>query len=428
MFHECRKIRNLIASVEEACERFSRFRIDGEIASERTFRMQVEVMKRFCRTLHEEKYELEVADNIGEKHINAVFDSWVLKDDLSPKTLQNQKSRVRIFFASLGKQQLAKHVAEIESRYPDKYPMGFRVKTVAETSKSWRGAEIDVDMLIVQARELDLRFAAMLGLARNFGLRKKECLLINPWKADKGNVLVLDGNITKNGRYREVSFRDGVYGQNQRAALDDAKRQCKRNEYLGWPGLTLKQCERRYYHYTRQLGLTKEDIGMTGHGLRAGHAEDVMLMSGVLPATLGGTKSMTSAFRRKAVKYDTSKTLGHNREVITGAYVGSDTHRLKPNVALGYKLGDAFARACINETVQLWISERPRESHQHPGMLELSEVQMQTAMITAQITDDGEEVERLTLKQLLKLDKSVFAQVEERLELVGFSLIGDDDD
>ena len=87
------KTKRLIASFEAVCEANGRKRVNGATASERTFRMQVEIMKQFARTLHGAGYMVEDTGNLGEKHINAVFDAWVEKG-LSAKTLQNQRRRI----------------------------------------------------------------------------------------------------------------------------------------------------------------------------------------------------------------------------------------------------------------------------------------------------------------------------------------------
>jgi hypothetical protein len=416
------KLKRLIATIEAVCEAKGRTRVNGAVASERTFRMQIEVMKQFARTLHDKGYIVESCENLGERHVNAVFDSWVHEKELSNKTLQNQKSRVKQFMHWLGKPNLADYVSRIDERYVDKLPQGFRVKTVAEESKSWRGAEVDIAELFSKARELDSRYAAMLMLERAFGLRKKEVLLIKLWKADKGDKLELVGEITKNGRYREVAIREGEYGQMQRQILDYAKGKCRRWESMAWPDVTLAQAEQRYYWLNRQLGLTKKDLGMTGHGLRAGHAEDIMLLRGVLPSTLGGTKDMASERGRTAARYDASRTLGHNREIITSAYIGTESNKPKPNASLGYRFGEAIVGFGDGE-VLLWVSEKPEPVEGRPGESVLPREKAQLAYVTAQVVLDGREVDRLSVKQLVRKHRGIFADVEDRMQTIGLTLL-----
>jgi site-specific recombinase XerD len=416
------KTKRLIASMETVCEANGRTRVNGAIASERTFRMQIEVMKQFARTLHEKGYMVEDCANLSEKHVNAVFDAWVHKG-LSAKTLQNQKSRVKHFFSWMKKPQLAHYVSEIESRYKEQMPKGFRVKTVAEESKSWRGAEVDLAELFRKAMTLDSRYAAMLMMARAFGLRKKEVLMIKVWKADKGDKLELVSNITKNGRSREVPMREGEYGQMQRQILEYAQSQCRRRESLGWQDVNFAQAEQRYYGLNRRLGLTKKDLGITGHGLRAGHAEDIMLLKNVLPATMGGTKEMSSATRRTAARYDASRTLGHNREVIASAYIGSESSKPKLNASLGHRFGKSFSGFGIEGEVVLWVTEKPEPVEGMPGQFSLPGVKAQLAYVTAQIVVDGKEVDRLNVKQLVRKHRGSFGETEERLLSIGLSLL-----
>jgi len=419
------KTKRLIGTMEAVCEAKGRVRVNGAVASERTFRMQMEVMKQFARTLHELGYMVEDCENLGEKHINAVFDAWVGRG-LSSKTLQNQKSRVKQFFHWMGKKNLGEYVSGIEGRYVEKMPNGFRVKTVAEESKSWRGAGVDMEGLIRKAKGVDARYAAMLMLEMGFGLRKKEALLIKVWKADKGDKLELVSEITKNGRYREVEIREGEYGEMQRRILEYAKRQCRRWEGMAWPDLTLAQAEQRYYALNRQIGLTKADLGMTGHGLRAGHAEDVMLLRGVLPATMGGTKDMNGGITRVAARYDTSRTLGHNREVITSAYIGTEGSKPKAGVSLGYRLGEPISGYGIVGEVQLWVTEQAQEVEGEPGRYELRGEKRQLACVTAQVLEGGEEVDRLNVRQLVRKHRGVFGEVEERMNGIGLTLLAGD--
>lgn len=426
-FGDSRKTKLLIASIEVVCEANGRKRVNGAVASERTFRLQKEVMRQFARTLHEKGLMIEYANNLGEKHIDAVFDAWVIEKGLSPKTLQNQKSRVKLFFQWLGKPNLADYIGRIEARYADRLPNGFRARTVADRSRSWRGADVDLQELFRRAMAIDTRYAAMLMLQRAFGLRKKEALLIKPHKADKGDKLELVGAITKNGRYREVLIRDGEYGAMQRRILEYAKEKCRRWESMAWPDVTLAQAEQRYYGLNRQIGLTKSDMGLTGHGLRAGHAEDVMLLGGMLPATMGGTKRMASENCRKAARYDASRTLGHNREVITSAYVGSETRKPKAGSSLGYQFGIPITGFGITGEVLLWVTEKPEPVEGQPGQFELPREKSQVAYVTAQILNDGIEGDRLNVRQLVRAYRGTFAEVEDRMQLIGLTLLAGED-
>lgn len=417
------KTRRLLESVEMVVEAHGRIRVNGAVASERTFRLQMEVMKTFARVLHQLGYLIEDARNLRSKHIDAVFDHWVLERDLAVKTLQNNKSRIKLFCKWIDKNELSDHVAQIETRYPKKYPKGFRVRTVADGSKSERGIGLDVDGLIAQAMELDSRYAAMLLLERWFGLRKKEALLIKPWRADKGDRLELSSAITKNGRPRNVSIREGAYGENQRKALDYAKYQCKRWEALSWPDTNLTQAERRYYHYNSRLGLTKTELGITGHGLRAGHAEDVMLLRGVIPPTLGGSGKMVTELEMTAARFDTTRTLGHNREEITGAYIGAKAARPNNDASMGHRLGGAlFMPDKPDQHAIIWITEKPEPVEGVIGEYRLPAHKAQLAQFTVQVFEGEREILRQSLRQFLGDNAWAASDLQARLNLVGLDL------
>jgi hypothetical protein len=160
----------------------------------------------------------------------------------------------------------------------------------------------------------------LMGLA--FGLRKKEMLMIKPWRADKGVTLEIDGSVAKNGRYRSIKI-DGEYGQFQRQVLELVKRVVKRSETLGWPNRTLKQNENRYYKMMQSIGATKYESGVTGHGLRAEFAENQALIMGLIPPALGGDKKQMTKREREVVTLKVSNEMGHGRVSVISAYYGA---------------------------------------------------------------------------------------------------------
>ena len=85
----------------------------------------------------------------------------------------------------------------------------------------------------------------------------------------------------------------------------------------------LKYGKARYARCMRAIGITKERVGTTGHGLRAEYAENVALIQGVIPATLGGRGDQLPADELSAKLRHVSENLGHSRESVTSAYYGS---------------------------------------------------------------------------------------------------------
>jgi hypothetical protein len=314
------KLSKLLLSVDVVLERESRTRVDGKVSSFRTQRLSKQIMYETCRRLHRLGYYMESIDSISPKHITALVKSW-RDDGLSNKTIQNQFSRVKIFVNKwIGKRGLVRD--GVASYLPDVDPNELRVRTYAEKSKSWSGNGLDVSEWLSKAENLDERFHCMLFMGLAFGLRKKEMLMIKPWRADKGVTLEIDGSVAKNGRYRSIKI-DGEYGQFQRQVLELVKRVVKRSETLGWPNRTLKQNENRYYKMMSAIGATKYESGVTGHGLRAEFAENQALIMGLIPPALGGDKKQMTKREREVVTLKVSNEMGHGRVSVIGAYYGA---------------------------------------------------------------------------------------------------------
>src|SRR5439155_1446727 len=72
-------------------------------------------------------------------------------------------------------------------------------------------------------------------------------------------------------RLRFVAIRN----DEQRAALERALPFASHpSSHLGHPGLTLKQCLKRFDNVMRKAGVTKKELGVTAHGLRHQFAQD----------------------------------------------------------------------------------------------------------------------------------------------------------
>lgn len=81
---------------------------------------------------------------------------------------------------------------------PDVPREDLRVKTNAESSKSWAANGIDIAEKVRDADGLDWRFGLMLRLAVAFGLRRMDVVQCVPWKVDRGDKFAVKK--TKGGR------------------------------------------------------------------------------------------------------------------------------------------------------------------------------------------------------------------------------------
>lgn len=396
-----------------------RVRVNGKTASERTFRQTHEVMAAFCRRLHRLGFFLEDINGLREKHIRAVVRSWY-EDRVAPKTMQNQYSRLKIFCGWIGKRDIinterkgvAYYLPEVQDRH-------FQVKTVAEKSKSWSGNGLDPKEVLQRAFAIDYRHGVMLTMGLTFGLRKKEMLLIKPWRADKTVYLEISDNVAKNGRYRTIPIEAGDLGTAQRRALDMAKSICRKNDHLGWPDLSLKQAENRYFYRMKQLGLTKAAAGVTGHGTRAEYAEVTLLLEGVVPPTLGGNAERVPMHLREAAVNKVAQALGHNDNHTSGAYYGSFA-RPQAMHRLGGRMGATLVLSAKPPiTATLWCSPAPRQDAQ--GVLTIPRGSRARVLITA-VVEGVEKPEEMSLGDLAKKWPSCLEDVKEQLQALDLDL------
>lgn len=313
------KLEQMIKSADMVIAQHAAVRVNGKVASLRTQDYSREVLRETCRRLHGLGFYLPDVNGITRKHLDAVVRSWH-EQGMSPKTMQNQLSRLRIFAGWIKKAWVVS-ADGVPGHLPDVPASDLKVKTYTENSRSWTGNGVDMVKIIKAAKLEDQRLGMMLLLGVSFGLRKKEMLRIKLWKADAGHELRIDGSVAKNGRFRAIPIDvNEPYGKFQRWCLDEAKKVCKKLETLGWPGLSFKQAENRYYHYLKKLQITKVDMGICGHGLRAEFAENMALINGLVPPSLGGSINQMGVAERKEITNGVSNLLGHDKEHTIGAY------------------------------------------------------------------------------------------------------------
>lgn len=312
-------LRDLFKSTDAVLEKA--VRVNGKPASERTQELTRKVVYANLRILHGLGYRIEHIDNLRDKHLEAIVRYW-WEHSYAPKTIQNNFSRLKIFCGWMGRGNMIRR-GGAAAYLPDVPKEELRVQTYTDTTKSWSGNGVHVEQMLETAKLEDTRWYCMLLLGLFFGLRQKEMLGLKPWAADKGRYLNIDGNIAKGGRPRVILLEDNKTGEFQRLVLNYIKRQCRKGEGLCWPGLTMEQGRKRYFHLMRKHGLTKAELGVTGHGLRAEYAENEALRRGLLPPSLGGTRHQLPKTNIVAIAQEVSNNLGHNDLHTISAYYGS---------------------------------------------------------------------------------------------------------
>jgi site-specific recombinase XerC len=294
-------------------------RVNGKVASDRTTRSYGEGLRSMFKTIQALGFKLEKPENLSEKHIEALCKEWY-RLGRTPKTMQVNLSHIRIFAGWIGKGNMVK---DIHHYLPNVPRDQLRVSTVAKRSKSWSENGIDVATKIAQADAVDWRFGLMLRLQLSFGLRRMEVIQAIPWKNDHGDKFA--AYATKGGRPRDVHIETS----DQRQVLDMVKARLKKGEALGWPtrpdgsSSDLAYSMRKYSRLLPQIGITRKEALVTGHGLRAQFAENAALIASLIPVTLGGTGGQMEKDEINLRRARVSEKLGHSRLSVTPAYYGS---------------------------------------------------------------------------------------------------------
>lgn len=308
--------------VTETMTSAGKFRVNGKVTSERTQTLTKDVVFAAFRQWHELGYKIQDPKNLGERHIEVLVKHWWYCQHKKPKTIQNDLSRLRVFCAMLGKPGM---VGSVQKYLSDVDPELLKVRSVAQTTKSWSGSGIDLVAKFREVDERESRLGLMLRLELGFGLRREEVLKCNPHTQDNAHYLQVFPGMGKGGRWRNIPIASTA----QRELLDYVKARVPKNKPLGWEytrsgkAASLEQNIRRYENLMTSFGFTKADAGVTGHGLRAQFSENHALLLGVLPPTMGGGGGHLDGADLHVIKVKVAQALGHNRQSVTSAYVGS---------------------------------------------------------------------------------------------------------
>lgn len=352
----------------------------GDTNSIRTQEATHEVMKNVFNRLYSLGFQLEDFRNLQRRHIEQLVADW-WASGVQPKTIKNYLSIIRKCTAWIDKPTLVPSQNALASFLPNVEKNLLKVSTLATKSKSWSEQGIDVVEKIKQANAICVRFGAMLILALAFGLRRKEQIRCIPSLIDGGNKLLLRGSVSKSGRDRDIEIVD-VF---QRYALDHAKSIARRGEALGWPRMTYKQAVNHYnYLMAKKLGITGADADCVGHGLRAEFSENLAMLLGFVPSTLGGSSDQLPTQVIKQIQSQVTRAMGHNRPEITGAYYGSV--RLKPRTP-----GPKVCSLLLGDDLIALVYVNPMPAKDAGGeFMRLSPIQIDKSVVHVQIDRESQ--------------------------------------
>lgn len=163
-------------------------------------------LMRSADLLVELGFKLEGLHSFKRKHIKALV-LYFQENDLSEDTIKNYLSDYRWVLQKTGRANVLPALnSELEFFQP--------TKKRQRRNRAWRLSKADL------ARVEDPYVAAVLLGCAAFGLRVEEAIKLQPFRADRGDHLALDGSWCKNGRPRIIPIRHA----RQREALAHLKR------------------------------------------------------------------------------------------------------------------------------------------------------------------------------------------------------------
>lgn len=275
------------------------------------------------------RYEIHSIYSLKEKHIDWFISRWIEKK-LTYGTIANKLSYLKALAIWLRKPNIIK---DLDS-YPQLKVLPKRTG-VADGDKSWTSKDIDVRELIEKVARFDKYVGIQLALQLAYGLRRQESMMLIPASAFmevNGQRLLLIDRGAKGNRERVV----------KRYLDDDADMRifelAKRlsNEKTGSTIPSHKSLDQWINYYKsvmKKFGITKDELGITSHGLRHQFLNDLYeVLTGTPSAARGGEIPPIDV--HKMAQLEVSKMAGHNRPGISNAYISSHAHIEKKKRAL----------------------------------------------------------------------------------------------
>lgn len=255
-------------------------------------------------------------EGLRQKHVDYLVSEWIGKN-LTRGTIENKLSYLGALLIWVGKPEL-KPTATMISAVRDLPSRTW----VAGEDKTWTGTKINVADVVSKILSEDIHVGTQLLFQLNFGLRAREAMLLRPAKAlctSNGEDFLDVVHGTKGGRPRRVPVETAV----QKKLIEEARKITnQKNGSLIPDHYTLDQWLRRYYYVLQKHGITKSELGVTGHGLRAEYMSVLYTkLTGLDTPVRGGEKPDVALLNevRKAIV----ERAGHSTPYKSGAYIGS---------------------------------------------------------------------------------------------------------
>lgn len=285
----------------------------SKVVSEKTSTDRSKTIELCFRELTEAGYKFQDPKSFANRHMTFLAEKWET-NGLSPSTIQNRISIMRVFCTWIGKDGMI--------GAPENYvksPNAVARTYIAQRDKTWVANGVDPKAIIDQIASEDPYAANQIKAVLAFGLRRKEAVCLHPHIADRGLFLsVNDG--TKGGRARTVAIDSDF----KRQVIDELKKAVSNpSGHLGKPHASLKSNLSRLDYMMKKHGITGRDSGVTLHGLRHQYLnERYEALSGTPSPIRGGSINDENLEDVKKAMMLCAEEAGHARISITSAYFG----------------------------------------------------------------------------------------------------------
>ncbi|MBX9901811.1 MAG: integrase domain-containing protein [Burkholderiaceae bacterium] len=260
------------------------------------------------------KFGIEDPANLKPKHIQAIIEFWVEKK-LSAATIENYLTILRLFCKWINKRGMVKSLSD--------YAPGMKRTYAAQVDRSPQFNGADFWRLWDEVSQKDGNVGRQLLLVMAFGARRKEAVMFMPLIHDKGLYVELVSG-TKNGKARTVPIDSEL----KREVLCKLKKYVSEKygygkAHIGHPEKTLAQNLKRYSYILGACGLTKDDLGFTGHGFRQEYMIEQLAKRGVVATIRGGSGQAMTKLETEVAYLQVSDQAGHSRTSVMTAYAGA---------------------------------------------------------------------------------------------------------
>lgn len=295
------------------------------------------------RQLREDGIYLRYVTHLKGRHIAHLLQRWD-REGLANGTIQERISHLRFFARLIHKAGMIHSKAKIAAN--GIAPSRVNREAVTKVDKSWSGKTVDIATLLHKADQHHVRLGLILRGIAGFGLRVKEAVCLLPHEADKDNdsrpakdqvLRIVHG--TKGGRPRTVPINTPEL----RALVDEMKRVVQPDDSLSGKSRSLEAACKWYYRQMRKLGITKDQLGVTSHGLRHEYVHQRLAERGVTAPVKAATADesnqggspIKSRKEVMEVRRQVSNMVGHSRPSIITAYSGSFVRPPSPATEVG---------------------------------------------------------------------------------------------